>query len=194
MVVDGTDTVKMYNKDGTLSAHFCTVLPNEVGKTKVNLQSVAIKKDGVILVGDVKRCVLTEHSPFDGSLKRTIKVIIPPQFLAVASNDRVVMSGDMMDGVVIVDDNGAAQFVIKPTIKGEPVTFCYSVCCDSSSGIYIAVGNIFSNEHIHHYDAEGSFLSCIAQGMCHPKGITFTADRRYLAVADASSLKMYTKV
>ena len=191
VVVCPKTNVKVFKEDNTLAFEFPTVPPSEVGKTSVYLQSVAVKKDGTILVGDIKRKVLTEHSPTDGSLLRTIPVEIEPCFLAVDSNGGLVISGGT-EGVRVTDGSGATLFSIKPTIGGRPVQSCRGVYTDSS-GFYIAVCNGEGTGHIHHYDAGGGFLTCIAQGLQDPQGLTMTADGQ-LAVADYFSVKIYHEV
>ena len=72
--------------------------------------------------------------------------------------------------VDIVDGNGTSLLTIKPTINGREVQYCTGICCDGS-GIYIAVRNGVANTgHIHHYDDDGTFLSCIDQGLHNPRG------------------------
>ena len=191
VVVCPNTNVKVFREDNTLAFEFPTVPPSEVGKTEVDLYSVAVKKDGTILVGDTTRKVLTEHSPTDGSLLRTIPVEIKPRFLAVHSKGRLVISG-WSKGVRVTDGSGATLFSIKPTIGGQPVKSCRGVYTDSS-GIYIAVCNEEGTGHIHHYDAGGGFLTCIAQGLCSPQGLTMTADGQ-LAVADRVLIRIYDKM
>ncbi|XP_022108966.1 E3 ubiquitin-protein ligase TRIM33-like [Acanthaster planci] len=180
--------VKVFDKDNTLAFQFPTVPPSEVGKTAVDLHRLAIKADGTIVVGDTKRMVLTEHSPTDGELRSTIPVKIKPHFLAVECSGRFVIS-DCSKTVGLVDGNGESLFTIKPTIDGEVAECCSGVCADST-GIYVAMHNGNYTGHVHHYDPQGGFLHCIAQGLFHPKGITFTADGQ-LAIADYYSVKMY---
>ena len=93
----------MYNNDGTLAFDFHTVPHSEVGNTAVNLWSVAVNNTGNIIVGDVKRMVVSEHRPTDGSLIHTMPVKTKPYFLAIDSNNRVVVSAgdqqvDIFDG------------------------------------------------------------------------------------------------
>ncbi|XP_038062521.1 E3 ubiquitin-protein ligase TRIM71-like [Patiria miniata] len=188
----GASHVKVYNSDNTLAYKFPTVPPSEVVKTTVDLQSVAVKNDGTIAVGDVARMVLTVHSPTDGELLHTIPVKIKPHFLAFDSNDRAIISDYESQTVDIAGGNGTTKRTIKPTINGQPVRYCFSVCTDSS-GIYVAMHNGGNTGHIHHYDSQGGFLQCIAQGLHYPRGITFSSDGQ-LAVADYSSVKMYHQV
>ncbi|XP_038062896.1 uncharacterized protein LOC119733388 [Patiria miniata] len=184
--------VKVFNSDNTLAYKFPTVPPSEVGKTAVDLKSVAVKNDGTIAVGDVARMVLTVHSPTDGELLHTIPVKIKPYFLAFDSNDRAIISDYKSQTVDIAGCNGTTKRTFKPTINGQPVKYCNGVCTDGS-GIYVAMPNGEHNGHIHNYDLQGGFLKCIAQGLDWPYGIMLTSDGQ-LAVADRSSVKMYDQV
>ncbi|XP_022111749.1 tripartite motif-containing protein 3-like, partial [Acanthaster planci] len=89
VVEENTSHVKVFDKDNTLAFQFPTVPPSEGGKTAVDLRSVAVKTDGTIVVGDIERMVLTEHSPTDGELRSTIPVKIKTRYVAVDSSDRV---------------------------------------------------------------------------------------------------------
>ena len=191
MVVDNTNRViKMYKEDGSLAFQFTTLPLNEVGKTYVNLWSIAAKKNGHILVGDVTRKVVTVHRPTDGGILSTMPVTTSPHFLAVDSNDRVVISGYGEKQVAVIDDNGTTLLTLKPTIDGQQVDYCQGVCCDGSD-IYIAMVNGDDTGHIHHYDSHGTFIRCIAKGLHDPLGITLTSDRKQLLVADRYSVKIY---
>ena len=191
MVVDNTNRViKMYKEDGSLAFQFTTLPLNEVGKTYVNLWSIAAKKNGHILVGDVDRKVVTVHRPTDGGILSTMPVTTTPRFLAVDCNDIVVISGYGENQVAVIDENSTTLLTIKPTIDGQQVNYCQCVCCDGSD-IYIAVDNGNDTGHIHHYDSCGRFISCIAKGLYAPRGITLTSDRKQLAVADFYSVKIY---
>ncbi|XP_038062844.1 E3 ubiquitin-protein ligase TRIM56-like [Patiria miniata] len=192
---EGSKYVKVFNmKDNTLVKQFPTVPKHQVDKTEMNLQSLAVKNSTcTIVVGDIKRMVWTEHKPTDGEILRTIPVQTPPWYLAVDDDtDRVVISGGDTKKVDIADSKGKTNATIRPNINGKPVK-CLGVCCDSS-GIYLAVQQgVFGTGHIHHYDLDGRFLDCLAQGLCDLCGITFTSNGQ-LAVADNISIKMYNKV
>ena len=192
VVTDNTDQVKMYNEDGTLVFQFTTLPLNKVGKRDVGIRGVTAKKDGHILVGDVKRMVVTVHRPTDGELISTMPVTTRPVFLAVDNSGRVVVSGGMQRQVAVIDDNGSTIFTITPAIDGQQVKYCRGVCCDTSSGLYIAMYNdAVGTGHIHHYDSCGRFISCITNGLYAPYGITLTSDGNRLAVADFYSVKIY---
>ncbi|XP_071787645.1 E3 ubiquitin-protein ligase TRIM56-like [Asterias amurensis] len=192
VIVDETNSVKMYNKNGNKMFEFHTVPHSEVGKTSVHLHSVAVIKD-TIMVGDVMRSVITKHRSSDGALISTVSVQTPPWYLAIDSKDRVVVSGGDRQQVDIVGLTGTTLFSINPKINSRQVRNCTGVCCDSSA-IYIALWNGFDTGHIHQYDTQGRFLSCIAQGLYSPCGISLTSDGQQLAVADWKSVKIYNKV
>ena len=193
VIVDGTNpVVKMYNRNGKKMFEFHTVPHSEVGKTPVYLWSVAVIKD-TIMVGDWKRSVITKHRSSDGSLIDTVTVQTKPWYLAIDSKDRVVVSGSSQQQVDIVGVDGGTLVSINPKIDSQPVEYCKGVCCDSSA-IYIAVRNGFDTGHIHQYDTQGRFLSCIAQGLYKPRGISLAPDGQQLAVADYESVKIYNKV
>ncbi|XP_071809158.1 E3 ubiquitin-protein ligase TRIM56-like [Asterias amurensis] len=193
VIVDRTNSVKMYNRNGTKMFEFHTVPHSEVGKTAVLLHNVAIMKDTSIMVGDVKRSVITKHRSSDGSLIDTVSVQTKPYFLAIDSKDRVVVSGGGKPQVDIVEVTGTLLFSINPKINSQQVQSCRGVCCDSSA-IYIVYNGDFNTGHIHQYDTQGRFLSCIAQGLYNPCGISLTSDDQQLALADWKSVKIYNKV
>ncbi|XP_038044318.1 E3 ubiquitin-protein ligase TRIM56-like [Patiria miniata] len=70
VIADGTSNVKIHNRD------------NEVVSV-----SVAVRNDGNIVVGDIKRKVLTEHNANNCSVIRTIPLEIAPSYLAVDVDD-----------------------------------------------------------------------------------------------------------
>ncbi|XP_071787038.1 E3 ubiquitin-protein ligase TRIM56-like [Asterias amurensis] len=191
VIVDDTNSVKMYNRKGKKMFKFHTVSHSEVGKTSVHLRSVAVIRD-TIMVGDVGRSVITKHRSSDGSLVDTVSVQTQPWYLAIDNKDRVVVSGGSRHQVDIVGVDGATLFSINPKIDSQQVESCRGVCCDSSA-MYIAVWNGFDTGHIHQYDTQGRFLSCIAQGLYLPCGISLTSDGQQLAVADGRSVKIYNK-
>ncbi|XP_022110242.1 E3 ubiquitin-protein ligase TRIM56-like [Acanthaster planci] len=193
VVVDDTKYVKVFDKKNKLAFQFPTVPQSEVDKPDVDLHSVAVRKDGTILVGDVKRMVWTEHRPTDGQLLNTIPVQTPPYFLAVDDyTDSIVVSGDDKQRVNVITSDGTTLSTILPTINGQLVNNCSALCCDHSN-IYVAVYNEIGTGHIHHYDLDGVFLACLAQDLLLPQGITFTSGGQ-LALADWKSVKKYHKV
>ncbi|XP_071787517.1 uncharacterized protein [Asterias amurensis] len=193
VIVDETNSVKMYNRNGNKMFEFHTVPHSEVGKTSVDLQSVAVIKD-TIMVGDVRRSVITKHRSSDGSLISTVSVQTRPWYLAIDSKNRVVVSGGSRHRVDIFRVDGATLFSINPKIDSQPVQSCRGVCCDSSA-IYIAVNIGYHYiAHIHQYDTQGRFLSCIVQDLNNPCGISLTSDGQQFAVADGDSVKIYNKV
>ncbi|XP_071806796.1 uncharacterized protein [Asterias amurensis] len=155
---------------------------------------ICMKKDGTILVGYSTENVITSiHRP-GGKPIYTTRIPLPktPRFLATDCNDRIVVSCGIDHQVIVIDDQGATLVTIKPTMNGQPVDYCRGVCCNGSD-IYVAVTNRDPvSGHIHRYDSDGKFISCIIQGLSYPMGITFTEDgRHHLAVAGVKDVKIY---
>ncbi|XP_022086127.1 uncharacterized protein LOC110976823 isoform X2 [Acanthaster planci] len=188
--------VKLYSRDDAqLIREFHPVPPDEIDKTEVNLFGVAVKKNSNIIVGDCKRKVLTELSQ-DGRLLHTVSVELKPYFLAVLDDDLIAISDMEQATVQVVDlSEGVAAKVttLHPNINGRPAESCRGVCGDRS-GIYIVASTgSFNSGHIHHHDIKGQFITCVAENLYNPYGITFKADEQQLAVADLHSVKMYRK-
>ena len=189
-------SVKVYNKEFALAYEFITI-PRKLDGLSIGLCSVTIQRNGNVLVGDVERMVLTEHNHINGSLLRTIPVEIKPEYLAVMNDGRIVISSPGERPVIVVNvtnDSATTEFVIKPITADQPRHYCTGVCCNNS-GIYVVVDSyMFGRGHIHHYDCKGKFVRCVAQGLYHTGGMTFTADGQQLAVADVKSVKMFGKM
>ncbi|XP_038065467.1 uncharacterized protein LOC119735685 [Patiria miniata] len=183
----------VYHRDTTHKCDFHVVPEDQVGTADDSLYSVAIMPNGNIIAG-LKKKVLVELDPRNGEILHTMPVKIKPFFLAVLSNGWIVISDNQQGLVEIVEvSNGNAVTVtrIQPTIDGKPVRYCKGVC-SNSSGIYLAVNtDKYNTGHIHHYNCAGQFVSCVAQRLYSPQGMTFTADGQQLAVADRHSVKMY---
>ncbi|XP_038065094.1 uncharacterized protein LOC119735467 [Patiria miniata] len=186
----------VYHRDTTHKCDFHVVPEDQVGTADNCLYSVAIMPNGNIIAG-LKKKVLVELDPRNGKIKHTMSVKIIPDFLAILSNGWIVISDGDQGLVEIVEvSNGNAVTVtsIQPTIDGKPVEHTGGVC-SNSSGIYLVVDTGKVNTgHIHHYNYAGQFVSCVAQGLYDPQGITSTADSQQLAVADLYSVKIYHKV
>ncbi|XP_038062863.1 uncharacterized protein LOC119733351 isoform X2 [Patiria miniata] len=193
LVVVGASThlVYMYTMNGQLDFKFSTVQHEEVKDAVKQVAiwpwSVASKKNGAIIVGDVVRYVLTEHRPKDGKILRTMQVKIKPEYLAVDDDDRILVSD--RHTILVVDDSGSETFT-QPTIDGR-LAESYGLCC-TKSAIYVIVSDDGGNTgRIHQYDKRGNFVESIALGLFRHMGITVTADQRYLAIASDYHVKIY---
>ncbi|XP_033641609.1 E3 ubiquitin-protein ligase TRIM56-like [Asterias rubens] len=205
MVADYQDgCVRIYNKDFTTSQlhPFLDVKIDETSRRKGYLDffdsytCICVKKDGTILVGlSTENAITLIHRPA-GKPIYTTRISLPksPRFLATDCNDTIVVSG-RDEVIIVIDDQGATLFTIKPTMNGQPVSFCSGVCCDGSD-IYVAVytNRYHGPGHIHRYGGDGKFISCIIQGLRPPMGITFTEDGQHLAVVDDNGVNIYQKV
>ncbi|XP_071806794.1 E3 ubiquitin-protein ligase TRIM33-like isoform X4 [Asterias amurensis] len=211
MAADENGCVQIYNEDLTTTSQLHPFLDGKIDKksrkkgypTFESLDffdpytCICVKKDGTILVGHSKENVITLiHRPA-GKPMYTTRISLPksPRFLATDCNDRIIVSCGTGHQVIVIDDQGATLVTIKPTTNGHSVKYCSGVCCDGSD-IYVAVNNHDPvSGHIHRYDGDGKFISCIIQGLHRPMGITFTEDgQHHLAVADGNNVSIYQKV
>ncbi|XP_038072776.1 tripartite motif-containing protein 3-like [Patiria miniata] len=193
VVVDDTAFVKMFSLTES-GAHFqFPTVPCEVSNDHVDLRSVAVDGSGHIVVGDVKRKVLTEHKPRDGAIVRVLQLETPPEFLAINSVSHTLVSGEY-SGIAQGVNQGDTVFTIMPTIKGTRVRCCTGVSWGKHGLIYIAMHNKTTGSgHVHMYDALGRFVKCIIQGLYLPQGIGLTEDDKQIVVADYDNIKVYTK-
>ncbi|XP_038065287.1 E3 ubiquitin-protein ligase TRIM56-like [Patiria miniata] len=194
VVADNTAAVKVYDAQRSLAFRFVTTPPGTDTKTPVNIVSVAVKKDGVIVVGDVERKVVTEHRSTDGELLRTIPTNVPPYFLDVGETDKLLLSGLDTGDVEEIDGVGTAKFTVRPVIAGEDQVSCGGVCYGEEGNFYVVVHGKESHiGHVHQYTSAGEFLGCVAQDLYDPNGIALTT-RGELAVADCFSVKVYARM
>ncbi|XP_022100720.1 tripartite motif-containing 13-like [Acanthaster planci] len=166
VVVDDTAFVKMFALDKSVqNFQFSTVPSCEVETTNVDLQSVAINGCGNVVVGDVKRNMLTEHQPSDGVIVRELPLDTPPEFLAINSESQALVSSEY-SGVVKCIHQGRTAFTIMPTIRGTKVRCCTGVSWGKDQVFYVAMHNKASGTgQVHLYGASGQFLKCIIQGL-----------------------------
>ncbi|XP_071806383.1 uncharacterized protein [Asterias amurensis] len=193
VVADNTDAVKVYNAN-RLAFQFKTTPPEEGAKVSVNLVSVAAKKNNILVVGDVKRQVITQHCVTDGKLLGTVHTSIPPYFVDVNNDDgHVLISGLDTGKIEEIDGKGETVFTLSPGLAGADVS-CRGVCYNPNGGFYAVVQAKDSNQgHIHQYESSGEFLGCVAKGLYDPNGIAMTSEGE-LAVADCFSVKVFKRI
>ncbi|XP_022093812.1 E3 ubiquitin-protein ligase TRIM71-like [Acanthaster planci] len=191
IVVDRSRTVKIFS-NRKQEFRFQTALPVSTNLDKpVDLQSLARTPAGNVLVGDASQNIVTEHRAADGALLVVTSVPVKPNYIAIDSRNRLVLS-DWDQGQVVIVDRGSGETVatINPSTDAGKIS-CRGLCVDGSGVIFVAVvGSVEDTGHIHTYDGEGNFLGCIVQKLRNPYGIALTPEGR-LAVADWDTLKMF---
>ncbi|XP_022109547.1 RGS domain-containing serine/threonine-protein kinase A-like isoform X2 [Acanthaster planci] len=173
-------------EDGKLVREFET----EGDRSKV-LSSVGVRKSGNIVIGDTRNFMLIEYNPAKNFRPvRSIRVDLEPHYLAVDSQDRLVISGCLQARVDVRTDLRRA-FTIRPTVDDRPVRSCSGVCCDGT-GIYLAVevGDVGTG-HILIYNQFGKYIRKVSTNLTRPRGLALTADGKKLAVADNHVVKTF---
>ncbi|XP_071796085.1 uncharacterized protein [Asterias amurensis] len=193
LVTDGED-VKVYDSKLRYIRQF-RPSQNEVERQADSfVGAIAVDKKDRIAVDDWKRKVISRHNK-DGSIISTINHddIDRPSFLYANSKERLIFTNFNESKLVCVDFMGNEVFNISTSLDGKPVQPT-GVCCDGAGDIYVTIpDDTEGSGEIHHYDASGKHIGCVARGLLYPQGITFTPIGD-LIVADWNSVKILHRV
>ncbi|XP_033631897.1 E3 ubiquitin-protein ligase TRIM71-like [Asterias rubens] len=189
LVTDGQD-VKVYDRELRYIRQFRPSQNQVEGQSKSLLRGISVDNKDRIAVADCKRKVISLHN-MDGSIISTIHHddISSDCYLSISSKERLIFTNYQKMKLVCVDFMGNEVFNISTSIDGKPA-YPNGVCCDDAGDIYVSVwcDGLGINE-IHHYDTSGERIGCVARGMNHPLGMTFTPTGD-LIVADVHSVKV----
>ncbi|XP_033631723.1 E3 ubiquitin-protein ligase TRIM71-like [Asterias rubens] len=189
LVTDGQD-VKVYDRELRYIRQFRPSQNQVEGQSKSLLRGISVDNKDRIAVADCKRKVISLHN-MDGSIISTIHHddISSDCFLSIRSKERLVFTHFGKMNLVCVDFFGNEVFNISTSINGKSVK-PYGVCCDDAGDIFLSVycGGWGINE-IHHYEAPGEHIGCVARGLYAPLDMTFTPTGD-LIVADRHSVKV----
>ncbi|XP_071787425.1 uncharacterized protein [Asterias amurensis] len=190
LVTDGQD-VKVYDRELRYIRQFRPSQNQVEGQSESLLRGIAVDNKDRIAVADSKSKVISLHN-MDGSINSTIHHddISSFCFLSVSSKERLIFTNYQKMKLVCVDFMGNEVFNISTSISGKPLR-PFGVCCDDAGDIYVSVycGGLVGTNEIHHYDASGEHIGCVARGLQDPLGITLTPTN-YLIVADTHSVKV----
>ncbi|XP_071799021.1 uncharacterized protein [Asterias amurensis] len=193
LVTDRQD-VKVYDKE-LRYIHQDRSSHNQVeGQSESQLGGIAVDKKDRIAVADLGRKVISLHN-MDGSIISTTHAEIGiPCRLSVSSKERLIFGNYVKLKLVCVDFMGNEVFNISTSIDGKPLKPT-GVCCDDAGDIYVSLhcGSTVGTCEIHHYDASGEHISCVARGLYNPEGMTFTPTGD-LIVTDRHSVKILHRV
>ncbi|XP_033644037.1 uncharacterized protein LOC117303788 [Asterias rubens] len=190
LVTDGQD-VKVYDRELRYIRQFRPSQNEGEGQSKSLLRGIAVDKKGRIAVADWKRKAISLHN-MDESIISTIHHdnISINCFLSVSCKERLIFADYNKMKLFCLDFMGNEVFNINTSIDDKPIKLL-GVCCDDAGDIYVSVhcgGDRGTNE-IHHYDASGEHIGCVARGLYYPMGMTFTPTGD-LIVADQCSVKV----
>ena len=169
--------MKVFDSNFALSFQFQTQSTADDESDKpVDLQSVTLKPNGNILVGDVRQKLVTEHDPTDGSIVSVTPVNTRPYFIVVDSKGSLLISDWNRDQIDGVNNMGDTVFRICPSI-GSKTLSCRGLCVTGTGNIFVAVeAGEMDTGHIHSYDPDGKFLDCMVKGLHNPYGIAITSE------------------
>ncbi|XP_071795869.1 uncharacterized protein [Asterias amurensis] len=198
LVTDGQD-VKVYDSELRYIRQFRPSQNEVEGQSESLLVSIAVDKKDRIAVYDCWRKVISLHNK-DGSNISTIHhddigAFDSPSILSANSKERLIFTNPEEMKLVCLDFMGNEVFNIMTSLDGKPVNpIC--VCCDDAGDIYVSIPEDtvgVGTGGIHHYDASGEHIGCVARGLHGPLGMTFTPTGD-LIVADMNSIKILHRV
>ncbi|XP_072023257.1 uncharacterized protein, partial [Amphiura filiformis] len=182
----GCKFIHVFDKQGKYFHCFNTLAQGEDENTHVDLQCIAIDREGNVLVGDRARDIITIHTYPDGRVVKEIKCSIAIDRSMVVNNKNQILthsdtSGSVYSRVVAIDYSGNEVFSFTPKIDEDVtgrVVWSRGIECDDEDNIYVAmmVSNRNNTGHIHAYSPTGTFLQCIAKGLYYPWDLSMTPD------------------
>ncbi len=168
LVIDGQD-VKFYDSELRYIRQFRPSQNGVEAQSESNICGIAVDKKDRIAVADFGRKVISLHNN-DGSLISTIfhRDISNPCFLSVSSKERLIFTNYYEMKLVCLNLMGNEVFNISTSIDGKLVK-PIGVSCDDAGDIYVSIqyGTV-GNSDIHHYDASGKHIGCVARGLYNP--------------------------
>ncbi|XP_033631916.1 tripartite motif-containing protein 2-like [Asterias rubens] len=191
LVTDGQD-VKVYDRELRYIRQFRPSQNQVEGQSESLLHGIAVDKKDRIAVADCKGKVISLHN-MDGFIISTIyhDDISSDCYLFVSSKERLIFTNYQKMKLVCVDFMGNEVFNISTSIDGKPAK-PYGVYCDDAGDIYVSV-YCWGINGIHHYDASGEHIGCVARGLYIPRGMAFTPTGD-LIVADSHSVKVWGRL
>ncbi|XP_071795877.1 uncharacterized protein [Asterias amurensis] len=195
LVTYGED-VKVYDRELRYIRKFRPSQNQVEGQSESILAGIAVDKKDRIAVYDCGRKVISLHNK-DGSTISTIHHddigdTDNPSFISVNSKEQLIFTNILESKLVCVDFLGNEVFNISTSLDGKPV-FSTGVCCDDAGDIYACIVRKNGDGDIHHYDASGEHIGCVARGLHGPLGMTFTPTGD-LIVSDMNSIKILHRV
>ncbi|XP_072050086.1 uncharacterized protein [Amphiura filiformis] len=189
-----TSHVNVCDTTGTFKYQFATRSPSNVSCTAQNAELIglAIDNQGCVFVGEYTQQYISKHL-LDGSHISSIKVPISPCYIAVPSQDHIIVSSGWGGTAHILDTNGNIIHTLNPPPSVNTWNPC-GICYTSDDEIYLAncaygggCGGIYR------YSKSGQYLGCIIKHVEYPAGLTLTDDDNTLVVVEEKSVKVFSR-
>ncbi|XP_072017989.1 uncharacterized protein [Amphiura filiformis] len=183
-VTDWSKHIKCYDSSGKFKCHWvssCLLASSGLSR----LYGLAIDHERHLLIGDSNSNHINMHKE-DGSYLGTIKVSIPPKYIAVTSQDIIVVA-DWDKPPQIVSKTGQVMCTLKHPVD-ESQWNPWGVYCYEE---IIIIANQ-TTYNILCYSDSGRYLGEILISNIFPVGITIAADGKELLVCEPFSVKVFT--
>ena len=177
--------IQMYELGGKSTGHWVSCCPQATSNSP-NLFGLAIDHTGNVLVGECRHNYINKHRQ-DGSYLGSIKIGIEPRYIAVTSQDTMVIAG-WGKAPQIVSNTGQVLHTLKHPVR-ESQWNPMGVYCHEDI-IYVA--NL-TTRNILCYKASGKYLGAISIPPVYPTGgLAMTPDYKTLLVCEGISVKVFS--
>ena len=196
VVTDATQYVKIFDSQGYFTTRFAAYGIDDVSSVDdIHTKLLGLSKDtdGNLLVGlkgsrPTVPCVSKHRN--DGTHIISIPVHIPPKYLAVTSNNNIVISGSkwMRHTVEVVASNGDPLYSLEaPT--GVQIWHPFGVYC-SKDTIFVT-----NSTDIHCYSSvSGNHVKCITSNVTFPQSVVVSQDGSQIIVSLHDHMKVFKKI
>ena len=185
VLTDETDHIRTYEKSGKFKGQWVSSCP-EATLGSPSLRGLAVDHKGNLLVGDCNSNYINKHRQ-DGTLLGSIKVGIEPAYIAVTSQDTIVIT-NWLKPPQIVSNTGQVMHTLKHPINESQWNPQGVYCHDD----IICVAN-WKTRNILCYNESGKYLGSIPIPHVYPVGgLAITADGKTLLVCEEKSVKVFT--
>ncbi|XP_038051816.1 E3 ubiquitin-protein ligase TRIM56-like [Patiria miniata] len=183
--------VKVFDNELQFVREFTPSVDDAEGLSKSNLRGIAVDKQRVA-VADFGRKVVSVHN-LDGSLIASTSNNMVDNNLAMSNKERLILTNYEEKRLLCVDFEGNEVFNVMTLLNGNPAKPT-GVLCDDDGSIYVAVhSDNKGDSEVHHFDANGAFISTVAQKLYNPLGMAFTPAGD-VVVADMHSVKIFERM
>ncbi|XP_072017987.1 tyrosine-protein kinase ABL1-like [Amphiura filiformis] len=178
--------IKCYDAMGKFKCQWMSSCPEAVPGSSC-LYGLAMDHDGYLLVGDCKNKRINMHKN-GGTYISSIKIGVSPRYIAVTSEDTIVVVGDWEEQPQIVSKAGQVMHTLKhPFDESEwdpSGVFCYEDI--------IIIANRSTSSMLC-YSEFGKYMGDIPISNTDPVGVAISEDGKELLVSDfAGSVKVFT--
>ena len=184
-LTDWSEHIRMYEISGKFKGQWVSSCPEATSGSPC-LHGLAIDHTGNLLVGDCKNNYINKHRQ-DGTLLGSIKVGIDPRYIAMTSQDTIVIA-TWHKPPEILSSTGQVMHTLKHPVD-ESQWYPQGVYCHAE---IICVAN-WKTHNILCFTESGKYLGPIPIPSVSPRGgLVMTPDGKTLLVCESYSVKVFT--